>query len=183
LKRRFATVVVILTIATLFGVVKAKDWRGITPLHSTRADVERLLGKGSARKQLTTYQTEKEAVSVPYASGPPCGSDAGSEWKVPRDTNVSLTVSPKDRVLLSELRMDLSTYDKLSGVHRPNIITYLNKLEGIRIETFQDEVMSVTYFAGASNLQLRCELNERQDDPEEPVVRRVDQGTQSRRYQ
>jgi hypothetical protein len=79
--------------------------------------------------------------------------------------------------------MDLSTYDKLSGVHRPNIITYLNKLEGIRIETFQDEVMSVTYFAGASNLQLRCELNERQDDPEEPVVRRVDQGTQSRRYQ
>ena len=125
MKLKHTTVIAILIIHALVVVVKAKEWRGIIPLHSTRVDVERLLGGASAKKQLTTYQTKREAVSVLYASGPPCGSDAGSEWKVPKDTVVSITVSPKDRVLLSGLEIDLTTYNRLSGIHRPNIITYL----------------------------------------------------------
>jgi hypothetical protein len=161
MKYKYATFLVVFALHTLIVPVKGKEWRGITPLHSTRADVERLLGGSSPKKQMTTYQTENEAVSVLYASGPPCGSDAEKEWRVPRDTVVSITVSPKDRVLLSELKIDLKTYDKFSGIHRPNIITYLNKQEGIRIETFQDEVMSITYLAAASDSQLKCEPNER----------------------
>ena len=157
MKHKQATIIALLIIPTLVLVVKAKEWRGIIPLHSTRADVERLLGDPSPKKQLATYQTKREAVSVLYASGPPCGSDADSEWKIAKDTVISITVSPKDRVLLSELGIDLSTYDRLSGIHRPNIITYLNKQEGIRIETFHDEVMSFTYFPAASESPLRCE--------------------------
>jgi hypothetical protein len=118
--------------------------------------VERLLGDTSPKTQLTTYQTRHEAVSVLYASGPPCGSDVDSEWKVPKDTVVSITVAPKNRLLLSELKIDLSTYQTSSGVHRPNIITYLNKQEGVEIQTFQDEVMSITYFPSVSDLNLRC---------------------------
>jgi hypothetical protein len=160
MKTKQATIIAILIMNALVGVVKAKDWRGIVPLHSTRADVERLLGDASAEKQLTTYQTKKEAVSVLYASGPPCGSDAGSEWKVPKDTVVNITVSPKDRVLLSELNIDLTTYDRSSGIHRQNIITYFNNQEGIRIQTFQDEVMSITYFPSASDQKLKCSRSE-----------------------
>lgn len=156
MKPKHATIIAILIVYASVGIAKAKEWRGIVPLQSTRADVERLLGDASAKKQLTTYQTKQEAVSVLYASGPPCGNDAGSEWNVPKDTVVSITVSPKDRVSLSELKIDLTTYDRSSGVHRPNIITYLNKQEGIRIETFQDEVMSITYFPSASNENLKC---------------------------
>ena len=176
MKHRYATVLVIFIVATLFEIVKAKEWRGIIPLHSTRVDVERLLGNVSPKKQLTTYQTKKDAVSVLYASGPPCGSDAGSEWKVPRDTVVSITVAPKDRVFLSELEIDLRTYDKFSGIHRPNIITYLNKEEGTRIETFQDEVTSITYFAAASDSPLKCEPNERKQRPRKEKGVRKEKG-------
>jgi hypothetical protein len=36
---------VILAVVLFSGIATpAKDWRGITPLHSTRSDVERLLG-------------------------------------------------------------------------------------------------------------------------------------------
>jgi hypothetical protein len=156
MKLKHATIIAILIIHALVVVVKAKEWRGIVPLHSSRADVERLLGGASEKKQLTTYQTEQEAVSVLYASGPPCDSDAGSQWKAPIDTVVSITVSPKNRVLLSELKTDLTTYVRLTGIHRPNIVTYLNNQDGIRIETFQDEVMSITYFPSASDLNLKC---------------------------
>lgn len=72
MKHTYATVIVILLIPGLV-VVKAKEWHGITPLHSTRVDVERFLGHAPQKKQLTTYQTKKEAVSILYASGPPCG--------------------------------------------------------------------------------------------------------------
>ena len=101
-----------------------KEWRGIKPLHSTRAEVERQLGTAPSKMQLTTYQTEKEAVSVLYAGGSPCGVDAGSEWRVPKETVVSITVSPKNRILLSDLMLDLSKFEKTPGIHRPNIISY-----------------------------------------------------------
>jgi hypothetical protein len=159
MKTKHTKIIAILIIHALVIVVKAKQWRGIIPLHSTRTDVERLLGEASPRNQLTTYQTEQEAVAVLYASGPPCGSDADSEWNVPKDTVVSITVSPKHRVLLTELKVDLSTYDRFSGVHRPNIITYLNNQDGVRIETFQDEINSVTYFPSAADLKLKCAPN------------------------
>jgi hypothetical protein len=42
LLRVFLLVVLALVSAT---AIHAKDWRGITPLHSTRADVDRLLGR------------------------------------------------------------------------------------------------------------------------------------------
>jgi hypothetical protein len=62
--------------------------------------------------------------------------------------------------LLSELKLDLQTYDRFSSLLRPNIITYLNKQDGIRIETFQNEVMSFTYFPSASDSNLKCAPNE-----------------------
>lgn len=71
---------VILLLLSPFILVEAKDWHEIRPLHSTRGDVERLLGPSKTATQLSTYQTAEEAISVLYSSGPPCGSDAGSEW-------------------------------------------------------------------------------------------------------
>lgn len=146
----------ILLIAPLFVLVEGKEWRGITPLHSTRVDVERLFRPSKTKKQLSTYQTAEEAISVLYASGPPCGFDAGSEWRVPYDTVVSITVSPRNRVFFSELKLDLTNFEKFGGLHRPNIVTYLSKEQGERIEVFQDEVMSITYLAASSDSNLHC---------------------------
>jgi len=155
MKTLFLFCVAILVFSPL-ALVEGKEWRGIMPLHSTRADVERLLGPSKSKSQLSIYQTADEAVSVLYASGPPCGSDAGSEWKIPKDTVVSITVSPKNRVYLAELKIDLAKYEHFNDTHRPNITTYLSRENGERIQVFQGEVMSITYFAPTSDEDLRC---------------------------
>lgn len=82
---KHATIIAILIIGPFVTVVKAKEWRGIVPLRSTRADVERLLGDDSEKKPLTTYQTKQEAVSVLYASGPVARTPAvnGKYQKIP----------------------------------------------------------------------------------------------------
>ena len=49
MKPQYATIIAILIIHALGIVVKAKEWRGIIPLHSTRTDVERLLSDASPK--------------------------------------------------------------------------------------------------------------------------------------
>ncbi len=135
----------------------AKEWRGITPLRSTRADVERLFG-GSAdgRGSWAVYQTEEEGISILFASGPPCGSNAENEWRVPKGTVISITISPKIRVLLSTLNLDESKYRKLKDPHQLNRIKYWNKEDGESISVVDDEISSFTYFAAAKDAVLHC---------------------------
>jgi hypothetical protein len=47
-------------------LVQAKEWRGIVPLKSTRADVERLLGKPNGPGR---YEFENERAYIDYAKG------------------------------------------------------------------------------------------------------------------
>lgn len=55
----------LMTLALLVPAT-AREWRGIVPLHSTRADVERLLGPPQPGT-VSGYRTETERVSIMYA--------------------------------------------------------------------------------------------------------------------
>ena len=68
----------------------AKNWRGIVPLRSTRADVERLLGRPNAKYE--RYQIENEEATVTFSKG-----ECAEGWKVPRDTVLSITIAFKQR--------------------------------------------------------------------------------------
>lgn len=86
-----------------------RGWKGIVPLHSTREDVERLLGPSNIDVP-GFYIFEKESIVVVY-------SQAGCHWgwKVAADRVMSISVIVKGGLLkLSELNVDLSKY-KLSG--------------------------------------------------------------------
>lgn len=146
-----------LSIALLADSAVAKGWRGIVPLHSTRADVERLLGPPADQSEMaSTYKLKDEVVFIIYASGPPCGLDRTSGWRVPRGTVVSITVSPKERLLLSSLSINESKYGKKSDLHRRDVITYSNKEEGESIDVFLGEVMSIHYLPAAKDKHLSC---------------------------
>jgi hypothetical protein len=143
----------------------AKEWRGITPLRSTRAEVERILGRSpDASGSWAIYQTEKEAISILFASGPPCGTNAENEWRVPRGTVISITVSPKTVVLLTTLNIDESKFEKFRDPHKLNRIEYRNRDEGQSISVVDNEVSSVTYFAAAKDLALRCPTSQAKSD-------------------
>lgn len=147
--------------STLLAVpgAEAKGWRGIVPLHSTRAEVERLLGPPTEQhsEHSVLYRTENETLIINYARGLPCGiGEKYSQWRVPRGTVESIFITPNKGSPLSQLRIDESNYKKRSGGDRPEDIYYINDEDGESLRVFQDQVMDITYSPAASDEHLRC---------------------------
>jgi hypothetical protein len=137
----------------------AKEWRGITPLHSTRADVERLLGPpAKVRNSAVFYEFDKEEVSFDFANGYCEGEPDG--WNVPRDTVTSIWVIPKPNVLkVSDLKLDESKYKKERDKEVQYIVRYINEVEGISYEVDNSAdgmVTLIKYLPAAKDNYLRC---------------------------
>jgi hypothetical protein len=124
-------------------VCSAKEWRGIVPLKSTRADVERLLGT-SSDKNLVRYELSKEVVYIEYAEYScdhtnPVGWPAPPPtWNVPKDTVVSIGVYLKQPSPLSSFQIDLTKFKKTHGDHDlPQHFYYVNEQEGLSIKVLE----------------------------------------------
>src|SRR5262245_50962152 len=83
--------------------VQAEAWRGIVPLKSTRADVERLLGKPGNHGR---YQFDKERVYINYAGSGPCHPNNGCLCMVSEDIVISIYVQPEVKLPFSALKLD-----------------------------------------------------------------------------
>lgn len=144
-----------LTLSTA-ALAEGKGWRGILPLHSTRADVERLLGPpaDTSNEYTSVYRLEKETVIFNYEGDRPCETPGG--WQVPRGTVVSIMVSPKTKLRLSDLQVDESRYKETSGGHRSEDIIYTDNEKGESITVYQGEVTSISYFPASGDSHLRC---------------------------
>jgi hypothetical protein len=129
-----------------------RGWQRIVPLHSTRADVERLLGSSNDPCKCL-YKTAGELVEVKYASTPCKGEVPG--WNVPAGTVLSLTVTPKTWQRFSELHIDESKYVK----HYDDVITtyYTNRDEGIEYAVSQSGMIAaISYIPSTRDSHLRC---------------------------
>src|SRR5436190_1205603 len=98
----------------LFGPTQAKSWRGIVPLKSTRADVERLLGTPNS---LGRYEFGDERAYVQYRENPCVGAyrpleQDNCECFVSRDTVVSIHVTLEVLRTFSSLRLDKTKYQR-----------------------------------------------------------------------
>lgn len=131
-----------------------KGWRGIVPLHSTRADVERLLGKPNTK--LAFYDDEEGRAHIIYQSRS-CEENKGEGWNVPLDTVVSIRIdfANTDRAI-SDFPIDLTRYEKRGGGHVPGVVYYTNRDEGISYETSYGKVRAVEYGGTTANAHLRC---------------------------
>jgi hypothetical protein len=129
-----------------------KGWRGIVPLHSTRADVVRLLGPPNVDGDL--YDFENERVHIDYSDGP-C-EKGRSGWNVPRDTVVSISLAPTKHRKFSALRIDEKKYRKSEDGELPGIFYYTNDAEGITISVSQGEVRNIYYNPTSKDDHLRC---------------------------
>lgn len=87
---------------------QAKPWRGIIPLKSTRAEVERLLGKPNG---LGRYQFDDERAYIHYAEKP-CGRAVDCECLAPKDTVLDIFVTVEVEMKFSKLHIDRGKYEK-----------------------------------------------------------------------
>jgi hypothetical protein len=140
-------------VALLVNVSYSKEWRGITPLHSTRQDVVRILGQAEDSGNL--YNLAEAVVLISYSTGT---CQQGGIWNVPRDTVERISVSPKKTFSISELQLKLKNYEIVADKHLPGIVYYNNADEGIHIQTYENNVTSIDYLPAANDGHLRCAL-------------------------
>jgi hypothetical protein len=151
-----STLLAILTGLVLFtpGAAYGKAWRGIVPLHSTRDDVERLLGPSNVED--SGYDIGGEQVQISYSSQR-CQEGLPAGWKVPANTVVSISVSSKNEIKLADVLVPGKNYDQIYRVHTPQIVDYVDVQEGVRYTTTDGAVQTTTYFgAEADDKKLRC---------------------------
>lgn len=143
--------------------LQLNSWRGLVPLHSTKSDVDRLLGSPDSTVGFVGYKTQNEGVIVRYAKA---NCSSGGDWNVPIDTVLEITVTPMTTLLLDELRLELDRYNRAESTHPENVFYYLNPEDGVMIQTRLrgelETVTSITYGHAMKDDNLRCRTAIRQ---------------------
>jgi hypothetical protein len=136
----------------------AKEWRGITPLRSTRADVERLLGPSIDDPSnkgvfVRSYRTEEERITVLYSDGPLCNGYLLRGYRVPKDTVISIRVRATP-FPFSDLKLDISKYKEISGGHTPDYSYFTHIEEGISYEVYWKTVAKGGEGGGGERIRI-----------------------------
>jgi len=145
--------VIMICVCTLCVVTLsyAKEWRGIVPLHSTREDVKRLLGP-SAQPGERFYEFDDEVAVIQYASG----SCVPGGWNVPLNTVLSIAVTPKSRLQLTDLGADFGRYKKSVDPKFGEISYYNDEEDGVTLQVSNEQVTRIFYEPAVVDKHLRC---------------------------
>lgn len=154
---------VLILILSLSGTIFCQTinvWNGITPLKSTRADVEKILGKPvalSVARHAAGYKTKDGRVFVLYSTGL-CDVNPEHGWNIPELTVVKISYYPDRLPKLSDLQIDLSKFTKSLDPGSLNGVSYTNKTEGIMltVDSVGDVIESFGYFPESKYDHLKC---------------------------
>jgi hypothetical protein len=127
-------------------------WRGIVPLHSTRADVEQLLGPGTNELMGSYYRDDFNAF-FSYSTGD-CERESSGGWDVPAGTVLSITVHQKPQPKFSDLGLDESRFKKSHSIG--DLMNYVDEGQGLVLEVYQGNVQTFTYISTHADDNLRC---------------------------
>lgn len=139
--------------------VPAKDWRGIFPLHSTRADVERLFGPPKPTKDRLVvnkgrwiYFMDQEEIHFVFAEGNFPGK-IDCVAPLADGTILMIYVRPKTHPSIDSLQIDETKFRKFnpSPVPDPENLSFINEEDGLLIETFNGKVSRFIYTAAAAD--------------------------------
>jgi hypothetical protein len=150
----------LLLFLTAISHPQSNSWHGIVPLHSTRADVENILGPptpDSKARDGAEYRTENERVIVAYSAGP-CSAKNNNGWNVSRGTVIEISVYPNIKPKVVDLKLDESKYRKVRDGELSSIIYYTNEEGGISIEVNieQGVANAFRYSDTSKDYYLRC---------------------------
>lgn len=136
------------------SIATGKEWRGIVPLKSTRADVERVFGPPKLTSYSGAYYSLPNEIVVFDYQVRPCEEDMfGFEWNVPIGTVVGIGVIPKGapRRQEYELTSDFKIEDRGAG-----FIYYSNDSAGFALDTYKDQVTLLDYYPPLAQSDFHC---------------------------
>lgn len=132
----------------------AKEWRGIAPLRSTRADVVRLLNQCSEQKEACAFSLAQEKVYIFFSGGLRDDEDECAR-RLPPETVMFIQVWPKSEPRLKDLHLDKKTLQKLASAaplsrgHKG----FLAK-DGLVIDTYRGRALQLVYIADPSDVPI-----------------------------
>jgi hypothetical protein len=135
-------------------------WNGITPLKSTRQDVEKILGKhepSSVARYAGGYRTEDGRIFVLYSTGL-CDVNPDNGWNIPELTVISLSYYPTESPKLSDLKIDLKKFERHQDPEITNLISYANQTDGVvlNVDSSDNSIVSFNYFPESKYDHLMC---------------------------
>jgi hypothetical protein len=144
--------------------VQSKDWRGITPMKSTHADVERLLGSPVANIGYERYELSEETVEVEYVHypcdlKPPKGClIAPPVCALPPNTVLSITTTLRRPFPMSDMHLDLSKFEKVPDEHHTGrYFGYFDREKGFSVRVYDGAVIGYGYHPTKEDQKLfRC---------------------------
>ncbi|HBB87128.1 MAG TPA: hypothetical protein DC047_05895 [Blastocatellia bacterium] len=128
---------------------------GIVPLHSTRADVERLYGDPVPDSCRCNFRRSKETIHVAFAISRCVGPEYG--WNVPKDTVQSFWVTPYEPLRLAELAPDLTGFVERYSPEDIRTTYYTNVEKGIAFSVQDGHVIGLEYFPPSRENGKRCQ--------------------------
>jgi hypothetical protein len=133
----------------LVTVCSAKEWRGILPLKSTRADVEKLLGVPKQRSAVGSYYRFHDELAVVWFQSQSCDQCSWG-WHVPLETVTEIGVIP----LSAHAPSDIEGFKREDN--EGGFVYYTNEVDGLTVETHKGNVTSLRYGPERRLENLRC---------------------------
>jgi hypothetical protein len=134
------------------GLSQINSWRGLTPLVSKRADVEKLLGKPSAELR-GGYVIDQTFIRPDYVEG-----RCKNGWNVDSDTLFSIEVTPEDLLNKSfqELGLDKIKFSRTTDDALYTRYTDIESGVSFYFSNYNQYLISKTLIPKKSDYQKRC---------------------------
>lgn len=157
---RFSFLIVLLVFAGITQMPSTTDWRGLSPLKSTRTDVERTLGVPDQNidNEHFTYYLPDVVVYFYFTSNPKCRKRLPyTSWDVTAETLTGIDISLRRPPLVEETDFDLSKFKKVkTNSDMVKSYYYVSEDGSFAIEAGTKYVSGYHYQPGSKQESLMC---------------------------
>ncbi len=146
----------VLVLLQIFPLIKYQEniisgWRGITPIKSSKNDVERIFGLPNNGPE-GSYRWDDSTVQFTYSKG-----NCMNGWDVSKDVVLFVSVIlRKDRPLFSDLKIDTGQLDKKKDRELSEVFYYEDKRQGITYVVNGGELTGIWYRPSEKDQSLKC---------------------------
>lgn len=123
----------------------AREWRGIVPLRSTRADVVRIFNQCADQREACVFSVDREDVFILFSGG------LSREYvrcarSVDPETVIFVQVEPRMKLKLDDLNIRKKTLEVLnsSAITAPGVVGYRSK-DDLIVSTVRGRIIQVNY--------------------------------------
>jgi hypothetical protein len=134
--------------------ISAAEWRGIVPLHSSRADIVRIFDVCGDNKKRCYFSLEDQNVQIVFSGWQ--GSYSGCPNSVPKDTVLLVRVGLKKEIPIKDLKLNLKTFRAFDPSDPSGIgyRAYIDETSGLIIKAYRGQVVGFVYIASREDQAL-----------------------------